>query len=153
MLSDQNNINRSDKWDERLAAASDITCDLVLEIVERECTRVQGGGLPAISRIRKLIDCGAWTDLALALVQFELPAWRLRRLVYDGGEWQCAISRHPDVPVEIDDCADARHAILPLAILSAFIQARRLSRRPLGIPTVPRSKAPCSEPMCCDNFA
>lgn len=153
MLLDQKNINRGDRWDERLAAARDITADLVLEIVERECTRLHGGGLTAMGRIRKLIDCDAWTDLALALVQLELPAWRLRRLVYDDGEWHCSISRHPEVPVEIDDCADARHAILPLAILSAFIQARRLSRSPCGITTAPRGKAASSEPMCCDNFA
>jgi hypothetical protein len=31
------------------------------------------------ARIDQLIEAGAWIDAALALVDFELPAWRLRR--------------------------------------------------------------------------
>jgi hypothetical protein len=31
----------------------------------------------------RLIEAGAWADAAITLVGFELPNWRLRRLVYD----------------------------------------------------------------------
>ena len=37
------------------------------------------------SRIASLIKAGAWTEAAFALIEFELPAWKLRRLVYEDG--------------------------------------------------------------------
>ena len=59
----------------------------------------------------------AWNDAALALVELELPAWKLRRLVHENGKWHCSLSRHPNLPVALDDTATASHEVLPLAIL------------------------------------
>src|SRR6476659_10952614 len=80
---------------------------------------------PTAARIDQLIEARAWDDAALALIELELPAWKLRRLVYEDGEWLCSLSSHPNLSVALDDTVDARHEVLPLAILSAFIEARR----------------------------
>jgi hypothetical protein len=49
----------------------------------------------------------------------ELPGWKLRRLVYQDGEWLCSLSKQPNMPEDIDETADAVHEVLPLAILTA----------------------------------
>ncbi len=72
----------------RLAAA--LTPDLMSNVIADACVR-----LPAIkragkaARIDQLIDASAWSDAALALIELELPAWKLRRLVHEEGEWLC----------------------------------------------------------------
>jgi hypothetical protein len=44
---------------------------------------------------------------------------------------------------------------LPLAILGAFVEARRLTapRSRTSVPAVPRDANPPYVPACCDNFA
>jgi hypothetical protein len=44
------------------------------------------------ARIDQLIKAGAWSDAALTLIELELPAWKVRRLVYEDGEWFCSLS-------------------------------------------------------------
>src|SRR5271168_88011 len=39
------------------------------------------------SRVNHLIEASAWTEAALALIELELPGWKLRRLVHENGEW------------------------------------------------------------------
>jgi hypothetical protein len=83
-----------------------------------------------------------------------LPQWRLRRLTYDDGEWHCALSLQRELPEWLDQPIESHHADLPLAILSAFIGARRQlepSSR-TSVPAVPRCVSPLYEPVCCDNF-
>jgi len=106
-------------------------------------------------RLDQLIEAGAWSDAALALIELELPAWKLRRLVYEDGEWFCSLSKQPNLPVAIDDTADARHEVLPLAILSAFVEARRgtSAARETSSPIVPRVQPTSGIVICCDNFA
>jgi hypothetical protein len=41
-------------------------------------------------------------DVALALIELELPLWHLRRIVYDGGEWYCALTRYAEPPEWLD---------------------------------------------------
>ena len=65
---------------------------------------------------------GAWTDAALALIELELPQWRVRRLAYDDGEWYCSLSRGRELPDWLDQPVEGRHADLALAILSAFVE-------------------------------
>ncbi len=100
-----------------------------------------------------MIAAGAWSEVALALIELELPAWTLRRLIYEDGEWFCSLSRQPNLPVEFDDTADARHEFLPVAILSAFVEARRQSNvaRETSAPTVSQIRS--VNAICCDNFA
>ena len=107
-----------------------------------------------VDRIDRLIAASAWTDAAFALIALELPAWRLRRLAYEDGEWHCALSRQPNLPAMLDDTADASHELMPLAILRAFLQARRMAEfAPQAISTVPQIEIGADNIMCCDNFA
>ena len=64
---------------------------------------------------------------ALALIDLELPFWQVRRLTYDDGEWYCALSRERELPDWLDQSIESRHADLALAILGAFVEARRVS--------------------------
>jgi hypothetical protein len=102
-----------------------------------------------------LIEAGAWTDATIALIELELPAWKLRRLVYEDGEWLCSLSRQPNLPVALDDTADASHEVLPLAILSAFVEARRRANamRETSLRIVPQVRRTSGYAICCDNFS
>jgi hypothetical protein len=138
-----------DGLSDRLHDAPAVTADLVSEVIGKPSRR-----LP--SRIERLIESGAWTDAALALLELELPQWQLRRLAYDDGEWHCALSRQRELPEWLDDRSiESRHADLSLAILSAFVDARRKSApsNRTSVPAVPRAVNPLYEPACCDNFA
>jgi hypothetical protein len=57
--------------------------------------------------------------------------------------------------VDLDDTADASHEVLPLAILSAFVEARRMASAVHGIRprTVPQIWPKSGHAVCCDNFA
>jgi hypothetical protein len=155
MLSDTKYEGRLDRLTDQLRLAPALTADLISNVVADACTR-----LPVLNKTRKaarldqLIEAGAWSDAALALIELELPAWRLRRLVYEDGEWFCSLSKQPNLPAAIDDTADARHEVLPLAILSAFVEARRSTNaaRELSPPTVPQVRPTSGYVICCDNF-
>ncbi len=147
--------DRLDRLMEQLRLAPAPTADLISNVVAAACTR-----LPVLNkagkagRLDQLIEAGAWSDAALALIELELPAWKLRRLVYEDGEWFCSLSKQPNLPVEFDDTADARHEVLPLAILSAFVEARRETNaaRDTRLPTVPQVRPTSGYAICCDNF-
>lgn len=107
-----------------------------------------------VARIDRLIAAGAWTDAAFALVELELPAWSLRRLICEDGEWFCSLSRQPNLPTAFDSTADARHDSLPLAILLAFLQARRMAKiAPPAMPAAPHMRPTPNGMICCDNFS
>jgi hypothetical protein len=97
---------------------------------------------------------GASIDAGLALIELELPGWKLRRLIHEDGEWFCSLSRQPNLPVMLDDAADGTHEVMPLAILLAFLEARRRispwARLVAAVPAVDPAPATL---MCCDNFA
>ena len=134
---------------DRLHDAPAVTADLISEVIGKPSRR-----LPV--RIERLIESGAWTDAALALLELELPQWQLRRLAYDEGEWHCALSRQRELPEWLDDrSVESHHADLALAILSAFVDARRKSASPsrTSVPAAPLAANPLYEPLCCDNFA
>jgi hypothetical protein len=134
-----------DGLDDRLHDAPAVTADLISEVIGNASRR-----LPV--RIERLIQSGAWTDAALALLELELPYWQLRRIAYDEGEWHCALSRQRELPEWLDDRSiESHHADLALAILSAFVNAQRKSA-PLNRTSVPAATS-LYEPACCDNFA
>jgi hypothetical protein len=90
----------------------------------------------------------------MALVESEMPGWKVRRLVYENGEWFCSLSRQPNMPADLDDSADAAHEVLPLAILRAFVEARRRSKVATdGASGVPQLQPAAGGVLCCDNFA
>jgi hypothetical protein len=141
---------------DRLRDADAMTPGLMSEITSEMCRRFPSMGETAKTvRIERLMGSGAWTDAALALIDLELPQWQVRRIAYDEGEWYCALSRQRELPDWLDQSIETRHAELPLAILSAFVDARRIdapSSR-TSVPMVPRDVNPLYEPVCCDNFA
>jgi hypothetical protein len=142
--------------DDRLRDASTVTPELMSQIVDERCRRY-----PPIRRttkslgIERLIQSGAWTDAAFALIDLELPQWQVRRIVYDEGEWHCALSRQRELPEWLDQSIETCHADLPLAILMAFVEAQHVGATPTmtSVPTVPRHTDVLFGPICCDNFA
>jgi hypothetical protein len=76
-------------------------------------------------------------------------------LVYEDGEWICSLSRHRQLPDWLDDATEARHETPALAILAAFVEARRvgLGSEQARSPTVPTVRPTAVDAVCCDNFA
>jgi hypothetical protein len=142
--------------DDRLRDAHAVTAELISQIIAETCRRY-----PPVCRTRKsveierLIHSGAWTDAVFALIDLELPQWHVRRLVYDEGEWHCALSRQRELPEWLDQPIETRHADLALAILTAFVDAQRIAppSTTTSVPTAPRHADVLCEPVCCDNFA
>lgn len=144
------------EFDHRLHQAHAVTADLMSELIDETCRRFPSlANAGKAAHVERLMASGAWTDAALALIELELPQWRLRRLAFDGGEWHCALSHERELPDWLDQSIETHHADLPLAILSAFVDARRniAPSRNTSVPAVPRSANPLYEPVCCDNFA
>ena len=141
---------------ERLRDSPVATSALFREIIDTVCRRYPR--LTPVARaaqIDNLIGARAWTEAALALVELELPLWQVRRIVYDGGEWYCALSRARELPDWLDQSMESRHPDLALAILTAFVEARRVtasSDRP-SVPTVARKLDAGFIPLCCENFS
>ncbi|QDW40451.1 hypothetical protein FFI89_026965 [Bradyrhizobium sp. KBS0727] len=141
---------------ERLRNADSVTAEIMSEIISQACRRFPSLGQSEKStRLERLLQSGAWTDAALALIDLELPLWQLRRIAYDEGEWYCALSRQRELPDWLDRSIEARHADLALAILSAFVDAQRVSAPSsrTSVPSVSRDANLLYEPMCSDNFS
>jgi len=141
---------------DRLRLAQQVTPDLIASVIADACVRLPGLSHTAkAGRLAHLLDAGAWTEAALVLVELELPRWTLRRLVHEDGEWLCSLSKQPNLPAEFDDMVEARHEILPLAILSAALDARRhaAAAPEISAPTVPQVRSTAGDAVCCDNFA
>jgi hypothetical protein len=139
--------------DPALRHAQEPSLDLFSKILNSACTRVQA--LPqALTHIVRLAEIGAWTEATFALIALELPFWSVRRLVYENGEWLCSLSRQPNLPMTLDDCAEASHNVLPLAMLCAFVEACR--RRHMAqdfVSAVPKVAATSADQMiCCGNY-
>jgi hypothetical protein len=140
---------------DRLRNAPEADATLMTEIVDTACRRFPSfGQSEKTARIEQLIRSGAWTDAALALIDLELPMWQVRRIAYDEGEWYCALSRERELPDWLDQSIEAQHADLSLAILSAFVEAQRISAPSsrTSVPVVSRTADPLYEPVCIDNF-
>jgi hypothetical protein len=140
---------------DRLRNAYAMTADFLSDIIRQTCRRFPSDGQGnKTARVQRLIESGAWTDAALALIDLELPQWQVRRIAYDEGEWHCALSRQRELPEWLDQSVEARHADLALAILSAFVETQRISApssRP-SVPAVRRDANPLYEAVCSDNF-
>jgi hypothetical protein len=143
------------QFSDRLCDSHAVTAELMSEIIDEACRRFPSmGQTDKTARIERLIKSEAWTEAALALIDLELPLWQVRRIAYDEGEWYCALSRERELPDWLDRSIETRHADLALAILSAFVEAQRVSTpqsRP-SVPSVSRDANPLYEPVCCDNF-
>jgi hypothetical protein len=107
------NLAALDSLDEILQSAQEPTLHLLERIVTGVCTRIpRRAKSETFDRLIHFAKIGAWTDAALALIAKELPLWRVRRLAYENGEWHCALSYQPNLPMAFDDCAEATHEFL-----------------------------------------
>jgi hypothetical protein len=146
---------RLDQLDDELRLARRPTLELFSKVFAAVCARFAAPrGMCGAARIERLIATEAWTDAALAFIELETPAWRVRRLVCEDGEWLCSLSRQPNLPLVLDDTVEAGHELLPLAILRAFVEARcKHAVSPRAISAVPQVQM-ASEPLiCCDSFS
>jgi hypothetical protein len=154
MLFDAKHGQYLGRLEAQLRHAQVLTPDLMSEVVAQACGRFAPHKEAATGRIERLIGAGAWTDAALALIALELPQWKLRRLLCEDGEWHCALSRRPQLPIELDEVAEGSHDALPLAVLIALLHARRdLAGREGGATGLPPITAGAGCTVCCDNFA
>lgn len=156
MLCRYDNDDRFDRLERQLRSAHALTPELMSHVMAGSCVRLPSlGHTNQPVRMNRLIESGAWTDAVITLIELELPAWKLRRLVYEDGEWFCSLSGQTNLPADLDDTADAHHEILPLAILGAFLEAKRraASLREASPRSVPKVQLAQADPICCDNFA
>jgi hypothetical protein len=144
-----------DQLDARLSTAPAPTVEL-LSAIAAGCPRL---GLlrhtePA-AHLGQMIEQRAWTDAVFTLLALELPQWQLRRLVYDCGEWHCALSRQREMPEWLDQSIEAHHPDLPMAILRAFVAVRQMYATSMSIMStnIPDVGDTLPERVCCDNFA
>jgi hypothetical protein len=142
--------------DARLNKAEAPTGELMSEIAATCCPRLTSlRHTGPAARLGQMVEQEAWTDAALALLALELPHWQLRRLIYDGGEWHCALSRQREMPEWLDQSIEASHADLPMAILRTLVAARQVSATSMSImdKDIPDVGDTLPETVCCDNFA
>jgi len=145
-----------DGLSEHLRKASEVDASLITEVIGAACRRYPSlGQSEKTARVEQLIRSEAWTDAALALIDLELPFWQVRRLAYDAGEWYCALSRERELPDWLDQSIESRHVDLSLALLSAFVEAQRVSEPEsrTSVPAVKRTALDFYEPLSIDNFS
>jgi hypothetical protein len=127
MLFDPKHNERLAKLEEQLRCVDAVTSRLMMDVIAIACERFAALGSATTVKVKWLIETGAWTDATIALLQLELPEWELRRLVNDNGEWLCSLSNQPEIPLQHDVTAEARHESLPMAILIALLRAKRFA--------------------------
>jgi hypothetical protein len=106
MLFDPKCDERLDRLQEQVRRADAFTPDLLSDVIAQACPRFAGHGPTAKAKVDRLMESAAWTEATLALVELELPKWKLRRLVYEDGEWLCSLSKQPWLPLGLDEMAD-----------------------------------------------
>jgi hypothetical protein len=158
MFAGANLESRLDELQDQLGRAQVVTPDLMLMVIGACARLTTPGAAPKAALVDRLIGSQAWTEAALALLEHELPQWKLRRLVCEEGVWLCTLSKQWNFPIWLSDNAEAQHESLPLAILAAFVEARRHPEPPVGraASSVPQCRIQSGSPienMCCDNFA
>lgn len=152
----RSNVNREAALDQiiaRIDQADRLSIDLWADVVGAATRRIAAmTGRPGVSQLRKFATDGAWVDAAFALIELELPAWQLRRIVCDDGQWYCALSRAAAAPEWLDQAVESSHSDLALALVKVAIETMREmcgERRP---PTVPELGCELRQFVCCDNF-
>jgi hypothetical protein len=151
LVAPKHDLNRLET---NLRGARAVTAELMSDLMTQACARYAAQSRKAQIRANQLIESGAWTDAALAFLELELPEWTVRRLVQEDGQWLCTLSRHPQLPLELDDVSEATHEVLPLAILIALLQARSAPSADAASSTaVPRVRPSTGYAINCDNFA
>ena len=118
---------------DRLRDTCAVTAEFISDIILQTCRRAPSQSHASkTARMQHLIQSGAWTDAALTLIDMELPQWQVRHLVYDDGEWHCALSRQRELPGWLDEPIETRHADLAMAILTRSSKRNNSIRRRAG---------------------
>jgi hypothetical protein len=157
-LSDAKHDSQLVRLEDQLQGVAAVTPKLVSEVIARACPRLSASRCSeSVTEIYRLIEAKAWTDLTLTLIALELPQWKLRRLVYEDGDWFCSLSKHWQVPDWLDDAVEAHHEVMPIAILITFIEAQRNTMNLAGtnppiVPQVQSGALDLSYPVYCDDF-
>lgn len=148
----QNNIEKTSlrTLAQRLHSADRCDERILHEVINSACSRFQN--TRARSSFDQKVRSGAWIDAVISLIALELPAWTLRRIVRDDGLWVCTLSRHPELPIERDDAAEAFHRDLPLAILMSFVEARLAMKHETVRVATQRTHSQWQYVMGCENF-
>ena len=155
MALDPSNLLSFGALDNALQNAQEPSLALLGKIINGACTRIPVlAQADALTHIIRFAEIGAWTEAAFALIELELPLWRVRRLTYENGEWLCSLSHQPNLPMTLDDCAEGIHETLPLAMLCAFLEAcrqRHMAQKPVSsVPQVAQTSV--GHIVCCENY-
>jgi hypothetical protein len=120
MLVRSRNVDVLDQLNDRVRRVRAVSADLMLHLIEATSAHLpEMNGTRKAAVVHRLIKCRARTNAALALLEIELPQWKLRRLVFEDGKWLCSLSRQINMPPALDDGVEATHSVMPLAILGA----------------------------------
>jgi hypothetical protein len=76
----------------RLLHADTITQSLFFAVT-RQARSMHARASEKMARISQLVQAQAWTEASLALVEFTLPGWCVRRLTFQNDEWRCELTR------------------------------------------------------------
>lgn len=135
----------------RLQQTGAVAPATIVDVIAHACCSI--GAQPPYVRahLDRMIAAGAWIDAALTLLELEAPQWRLRRLACDDGEWFCALSRQPQLPIELDDMAEGRHGTAAIAILIALVETRKRAA-PAALMAPAGLEARHATALICDNF-
>lgn len=150
--------DRLERLQQQIQQAVAVTPALMADVIAEGCVRLALlKSSDGARRIDRLVALGAWTDAALAIAELELPQAKIRRLVYEDGEWFCSLSREPRLPDWLDDSVEARHDVLALAILLALVDALRsnVASKAKAARTVPQHRLTQGDivgTVSCDNF-
>ena len=81
---------------EHLSEASELDANLITDVIGAACRRYPSlGQIEKTARLTQLIQSGAWTDAALAMIDLELPLWQVRRvsrMVAPTARWGCSFA-------------------------------------------------------------
>jgi hypothetical protein len=142
-----------DQLAKRLCQTRIGSLEATADVISHACSHLAAQTPYAKKNLKQLTAAGAWIDAALALLALEAPQWKLRRLTFNDGEWFCSLSRHPQLPIEIDDTIDSRHENAAIAILLALVETQKATQpESRKAPAVRLQPLPAA-PMNCDNFA
>jgi hypothetical protein len=76
-----------DQLEDELRLAPAPVPTVFAKVISGACRRLPNLSRPGGARLDRLVAAGAWADAALVLIELELPAWRLRRLIRQDDEW------------------------------------------------------------------
>jgi hypothetical protein len=119
----------------RIEAADNTDAELVSDVRHCACPRLASALAPAAD-LARLVDAGAWLEVGLRLIAWELPDWSVHRLDRDDCGWCCSIGISGLASNWMDDVVEFQHHSLSLAVLGAFVQAQLRKTQGVGLSNI-----------------